>query len=317
MPGVLDASLQVATALISAMSASEQEYEETLTGTLLGSLLASNTLLTLFTAHLDIPATQCWWGSYGKYRSEKSDTTEAGSGADFALLTLLDNGGARLAIFQAKRGERSGDKWIFDANRVPQKPKDANAPKRDSQMVVLAKTAERLAGLADPLGQSISTLEPIKASSAEEQQQIDSAGLNKFDWIHYLIYTGSGAKCLSLRHLSSAFFKELLGKRSKTEVFLGDNCVPFEEIVINGSGDDGQHWLEFTSAQTAIDALPMLIPLIPVVVGDATGKHGPTLEKYFSLNPLKLDLRAGPISEIVNSFSAEPDSPRWTPPRPN
>ncbi|MCC4605807.1 MULTISPECIES: hypothetical protein [Xanthomonas] len=316
MSGVLDASLQVATALISAMSASEQEYEETLTGTLLGSLLASNALLTLFTAHLDIPATQCWWGSYGKYRSDSSDTTEAGSGADFALLTLLDNGGARLAIFQAKRGERQGDKWTFDANRIPQKPKDANSPKRLAQMVVLAQTAKRLAGLADPLSQRPSTLKPIKASSAEEQQDIANAGLNNFDWIHYLIYTGSGVKCLSLRHLSSAFLKEIRGKRSKTEVFLGDHCVPFEKIVINGSGADGKHWLEFTDAQTAIGALPLLLPLIPVVVGDATGEHGPTLEKYFSLTPLKLDLRAGPISEIVDSFSAEPDSPRSTP-RPN
>ncbi|WP_295945675.1 hypothetical protein [uncultured Xanthomonas sp.] len=299
------------------MSSSEQEYEETLTGTLLGSLLASNTLLTLFTAHLDVPATQCWWGSYGKYRSDNTDTTEAGSGADFALLTLLDNGGARLAVFQAKRGERQDDKWIFDANRIPQKPKDANSPKRLAQMVVLAQTAKRLAVLADPLGQRPPTLKPIKSNSAAEQEDINNAKLNDFDWIHYLIYTGSGVKCLSLRHLSSAFLKEVRGKRSKTEVLLGNNCVPFEEVVINGSGVASQHWLEFTSAQAAIDALPMLIPLIPVVVGDATGEHGPTLEKYFSLTPLKLDLRAGPISEIVESFSAEPDSPRSTPLRPN
>ncbi|WP_267314306.1 hypothetical protein [Xanthomonas campestris] len=299
------------------MSASEQEYEETLTGTLLGSLLASNTLLTLFTAHLDIPATQCWWGSYGKYRSEKSDTTEAGSGADFALLTLLENGGARLAIFQAKRGERQGDKWTFDANRIPQKPKDANSPARRAQMIVLAETAKRLESSAAALGQRRPALKPIEASSDAERQEIDSAGLNEFDWIHYLIYTGSGVKCLSLRHLSSAFLKEARGKRSKTEVPLGNHCISFEEIVINGSGVDGQHWLEFTSAQTAIDALPLLLPLIPVVVGDATGEHGPTLREYFSLSPLKLDLRGGPISEIVDSFSAEPESPSWTPPRPN
>ncbi|NHF68448.1 hypothetical protein [Xanthomonas hortorum] len=317
MPGILDASLQLTTALISAMSASEEEYEETLTGTLLGSLLASNTLLALFTAHLDIPHTQCWWGSYGKYRSKVSKTTEAGSGADFALLTLLENGGARLAIFQAKRGELQGDKWIFDANRIPQKPTDEGSTPRRAQMVVLAETAKRLEKLADPSSQCIRKLKPIVASSLKEQELIDSADLNELDWVHYLIYTGTGVRCISLRHLSQAYLKELLCIRSKTKVFLDKNCVSLEEIVIKGSGADGQHWLEFAAAQTVIDELPNLLPLVPVLVGDATGKHGPRLEKDLSLEPLKLDLRGGPISEIVDSLSAEPDSPAWTPPRPN
>jgi hypothetical protein len=318
MSGILDASLQVATTLISAMSASEREHEETLTGTLLGSLLASNSLLSLFTAHLDIPPSQCWWGSYSKYRSKETDKTEAGSGADFALLTLLETGGARLAIFQAKRGELDGETWIFDANRVPQPSKNESKDKRDAQMVVLVETARRLSALASGETEVVVSPESVKLKLLEGTSEEMAAQLQGFDWIHYLIYTAEEPKCIAIEHLSNAYVKELKGKREKTRIDLTEkNCEPFADVVLHGSGPDGQGWLEFEDAAIAISALPHLLPLVPVIVGDGTGTHGPQLEVQASLQSLTLNLGDGPVARLVAAVSAEPNSPSWTPPRPS
>jgi hypothetical protein len=222
MAGILEASLQVATTLISAMSASEKEHEETLTGTLLGSLLASNSLFALFTARLDIPPSQCWWGSYSKYRSKEMDNTEAGSGADFALLTLLEAGGARLAIFQAKRGELNAKAWTFDANRVPQPTKNQDGKKRDAQMVVLVQTARRLSALASGGTEVVVSPEGVELELRKGKSEEMAARLQGFDWIHYLIYTAEEPKCIAIEHLSNAYVKELKGKREKTRIDLTD-----------------------------------------------------------------------------------------------
>lgn len=316
MSGILDASLQVATALIASMSASEKEHEETLTGTLLGSLLASNTLLALFTAHLNVSPSQCWWGSYSKYRSKEKDKTEAGSGADFALLTLLETGGARLAIFQAKRGELNGKEWTFDANRVPQPPKKPGEKQRDAQMVVLVETARRLSVLAKGGTEVVVSRESAKSEMLEGKSEEMTAKLQGFDWIHYLIYTAEEPKCIALEHMSSAYIKELNMDRTKTDVYLTEtNCESFAELVLRGSGADGRGWLEFEDATVAISALPHLLPLVPVIVGDGTGEHEPKLKVHAGLNPLTLKLPGGPLPDLVGAMFAEPGSPNWKGPR--
>jgi hypothetical protein len=318
MSGILDASLQVATTLISAMSASEKDHEETLTGTLLGSLLASNSLLALFTAHLNIPPTQCWWGSYSKYRSNETDKTEAGSGADFALLTLLETGGARLAIFQAKRGELDGETWTFDANRVPQLRKNEDSEERKSQMVVLVQTARRLSALASGGTEVVVSRASVEFELLAGKDGETSAQLQGLDWIHYLVYTSESSKCIALEHLSSAYVKELKRKRTKTPVDITDNnCEQFVDVVLRGSGPDGQGWLEFADAASAISALPHLLPLIPVIVGDGTGTHGPQLQVQDGLKPLILDFGGGPIADLVSKTFAEPDAPKGSLPGPS
>ena len=318
MTGILGASLQVATALIASMSASEKEHEETLTGTLLGSLLASNSLLALFTAHLDIPRSQCWWGSYSKYRSKEMNETEAGSGADFALLTLLATGGARLVIFQAKRGELNGEKWSFDANRVPQPPKKEGARQRDSQMAVLVQTARRLSVLAKGGTEVVVSRERAELEILEGKSEEMIAQLEGFHWIHYLIYTAEEPKCIALQHMSSAYIKELNMDRTKTDVYLTEtNCESFTGLVLRGSGTDGRGWLEFEDATAAISALPHLLPLVPVIVGDGTGTRDPKLMMHAGLEPLTLKLEGGPLDDLVGAMFAEPGSPSWKGSRPS
>ncbi|MDZ7514394.1 hypothetical protein [Stenotrophomonas muris] len=184
MAKVLESSFELATKLIGALSMSAKEYEETLTGTLLGSLLSTNTVLGLVSAHLDVEPANCWWGSYSKSRSKDDPYTEAASGADFGLLTLLDTGRARLALFQAKRGDLKEGIWSVDVNRVPPRPKDLESKPRKPQMVVLVETARRLTELADPAGHQASKLAPLEPDSVHTQEELTEARLDPFDWVH-------------------------------------------------------------------------------------------------------------------------------------
>lgn len=316
MSDILAASLQIATALISSLSASEKEHEETLTGTLFGSLLASNTLLALLTAHLDLPVSQCWWGSYSKSLSNNIKDTEAGSGADFALLTFPQEGGARLAIFQAKRGERRKrgkhkGRWFFDVNRVPQPPRKKGASAREPQMVVLVETARELSELAGP--QKNRPLPVVQPTPDTTAQAIVDADLADFDWVHYLTYSAAGVECIALRYLSSAYLKELSRRRTKTLVSLQNNCVKFTNVVEHGTGSDSLHWLHFEDAQAAISSLPNLVSLVPVIVGDASGAHQHDLTSALGINRLVPSLQGGPLADLVEKVRLGPSSPSSTP----
>lgn len=315
MPNVLASSLELSASMIGALSKSAKENEESLTGTLLGGLISTSALLSLLTAHLNIAQSQCFWGSYSKYQSKKqAHLTEAGSGSDFALLTLTQAGGARLALFQAKRGTLDGDDWTMDLNRVPQPSKGTKDP-RDPQMVVLTKTARQLEGAAHPNGRA-TPLPRLHPDGNHTQLELHQADLHQFDWVHYLAYTNAGAECIPLRELSRAYLKELRKVRSPTVVSLKGRSTSLKDVVLNGCKERSPHWLDFGDANTAIAMLPLLIPIIPVVVGDGTGTHGPTLENSHGLTPLTLDIPAhGYLSDMVAALNSEPSEPSYPGPR--
>lgn len=316
MGKVVESSFELATKLIGAMSMSAKEYEETLTGMLLGSLLTSNTLLTLMSAHLDNEPTQCWWGSYSKYNAKDNPFTEAKSGADFGLLTLLANGGARLALFQAKRGVLKNGVWTVDLNQRPNPPKSGATEVRDTQMVVLVDTGRQLSQLADPDGRRSRDCPPLQADDDQTLEDIEVANLHSFDWVHYLVYTDKGANCLPLRFLSRPYVKELDGRNSKTEIPIAGLTFPFTEVVSGGCAIGGRHWLEFDDAKTAIEALPLLLPLVPILVGDAKGTNGPALRRVNGLAPLSLNLANGPVAEFIAALNTKPGDKGYQPPPP-
>lgn len=315
MAKVLESSFELATKLIGAMSMSAREYEETLTGMLLGSLLTSNTLLTLVSAHLDIEPTQCWRGSYSKYNAKDNPFTEAKSGADFGLLTLLANGGARLALFQAKRGILDNGIWTVDVNQTQNPPKSEATEVRGTQMVVLVDTGRQLSQLADPSGRRSKNCPPLQADAYQTPEEIEDADLQSFDWVHYLVYTDEGADCLPLRLLSRPYIKELDGRNSKTEIPIAGRTFPFTQVVSEGCAIGGRHWLEFDDAKAAIDALPLLLPLVPMIVGDADGTSGPALQRVNGLAPLSLNLSNGPVAEFVAALNANPGGEGYQPTR--
>ncbi|MBH1489514.1 hypothetical protein I5U39_03085 [Stenotrophomonas maltophilia] len=317
MAKVLESSFELATKLIGALSMSAKEYEETLTGTLLGSLLSTNTVLGLVSAHLDVEPANCWWGSYSKSRSKDDPYTEAASGADFGLLTLLDTGRARLALFQAKRGDLKEGIWSVDVNRVPPRPKDLESKPRKPQMVVLVETARRLTELADPAGHQASKLAPLEPDSVHTQEELTEARLAPFDWVHYLVYTDDGAECLPLRQLSSAYVKELVGRRSETNVPIEGRTSTFLEVISHGCVTGAPNWLEFDDADTAIRELPLLLSLVPIVVGDSDGTHGPALKKINGLAPLTLNLSQGHIANFMETLSANAGDEGYVPARPS
>lgn len=300
-PRLLGASLNIASMLLRELSSRDNEHEENLTGALLGMLLASNTVLTLFAGTpLQLAPSQLWWSSYGKYRSKDFEKTEAGSGADFALLTLPKPGRARIALFQAKRGEKKGAQWLFDANRVPKPLKEGDA--RASQMIVLAATAKRITRAAGQLTRPIRNRDDIFADIDQGVPEDQAAGLQDLRWVHYLVYTEKDPLCVGLNHLSAAYVKELRGKRSETIIFLNGKTENFIDLISRGCGEQTQGWLEIDEDQ-AIKALPELLPLMPVIIGDGTGQLGAKIQAYPALNelldPISITVEAGPLQDLL------------------
>lgn len=303
---LLDASLNTATLLLRALSARDNEHEENLTGALQGLLLSSNALLVLFAGiPLQLSPSQLWWSSYGKYRSKDADKTEAGSGADFALMTIPEPGRARIVIFQAKRGIKTQSSWEFDANRVPKPLKSGET--RDPQMLVLVDTAKRLTKLAGKLTKPLRSREVILAEIEDHAPAQEAAGLHDLDWVHYLIYTAEEPLCIALKHLSVAYAKELKRKRKQTIVQLDGKTDNFIDLVGRGVGANAKGWLEFKEEEV-INLLPELLPLMPVIVGDGTGKFGLTIERdqklYEAFLPITLDIEAGPLKQLLDAVAA-------------
>jgi hypothetical protein len=216
-----------------------------------------------------------------------------------------------LALFQAKRGTLNGDDWTMDLNRVPQPPKDAKDRPRDPQMLVLTKTARRLEAAAHPDGRA-TPLPRLHPDGNHTQLELSKAALHQFDWVHYLAYTDAGAECIPLRELSRAYLKELRKARSPTVVSLKGRSTSLKDVVLNGCEERSPHWLDFGDVSTAIAMLPLLIPIIPVVVGDGTGIHGPALENTPGLTPLTLDLPPQSyLSDLVAALNSEPSEPSY------
>lgn len=284
MTNLLDASLEVSSQLIAQMSAAELEQEETLTGVLLGSLLASNALLIQLCSHLSRTQLPVWWSSYSKYRGSVPEHTEAGTGADFALLTFPGGNKARLALFQAKCGQAKGSERVFDVNRIPRSSKGSDA--REAQMVVLADAARGMHDKAKPNAR----LDPDTDLSIKKSIDVGhaTAYLKEIDWVHYLVYTDNGPKCMALKHLAQAFLQEKKRERKANVVKLGEKATWFVEVMRNATVLGTPYWLEFDEAAVAIEELPTLMSLMPVVVGDASGDFTVELEKIRDLETLHL-----------------------------
>lgn len=304
MAGTLEASIEAAVAVISAMNSTAEEYEETLTGTLLGSLLASNLILRLQSAHLDLPPDQCWWGSYSKYRGKDIEDTEAGSGADFALLVLPENEKPRLAIFQAKRGELLGDEWVFDATRIPQRAREPGKAARRSQMRMLVKTAARIHGMSSAA--DLTTAQSMSTAFAEPRTRA-AIDLSQYRWIHYLIYSGQGTSCISLDRLEEAYWNEIKG-RQRTIIALGIDSVPLTVLLQAALTSSPVGWLQFQSLEVALSAVPALLPLVPVIVGDGSGQVAPLLSNMPEMRKMELNILPGALTQLIQQIAATPGS---------
>ncbi|WJI14652.1 hypothetical protein MWN52_13585 [Pseudoxanthomonas winnipegensis] len=299
----LRAAFEAAAGIVEALCLTQTENEETLTGSLLGSLSTAHALITALSPVGSHSEPNIYWGSYDKYQGADRKKTEPGSGADFALLTLLDDNTARLAIFQAKRGEFVSGSWRADLNRIP---KD---PERDPQIFVLAETAHRLF--------SVSRGKPVAPRAIEDATKLleltDSgkiAGrLRSAFFVHYLIYQPSAPACITLPHLGSVYAQELDGRERVNAYALPGESRPFVDVMKSGVGDDTAGWLVM-APEAAIAELPNLLPLVPVIVTDSRGQFGPLVALDESLAaafaPLTLALGNQDLSAVISAAKNGP-----------
>ncbi|UXA60028.1 hypothetical protein M0D48_13400 [Xanthomonas prunicola] len=95
----IELNLQLAAKTVEALNGSSSRLdEETLTGAMIGALVAAHPMSAASFPSDQASAIQ--WSGYAKHGS--GINSERSSGADFALVISLPDGRLRLAIFQAK-----------------------------------------------------------------------------------------------------------------------------------------------------------------------------------------------------------------------
>ncbi|QHB72507.1 hypothetical protein [Stenotrophomonas sp. 364] len=280
-PSLLNASLAAAVDTLAGLCRVNTENEETFTGVFMGAIAASSNLLSQSGLYNDEP-NPIWWGSFSKNRGPDMKITEPGSGADFALCLLPREGYARLIIFQAKKSSiaaGSGVKpteWYADLNRIPKDLEDGT--QRDPQIFMLAETGRRIQALSEGIPyvrkQSKEVHKLLLAPGADVAAVGELGGLS---WIHYLIYTLGEPVCVPLSKLGEVYKKELGRDRSKTKYSLPGDTERALPLLRRGVQDDPSGWL-LIDPDVAVAVLPLLAPLMHVVVADASGRYGPTLQ---------------------------------------
>lgn len=325
---LLSATLEAAIGTVAALCQANGENEETFTGALLGALATAGGVLASF----DQTATgsPIWWGSYRKFSGGEFLDSEAGSGADFALLLVPEPGQARLAIFQAKRFEVHKDdealplleaRQFVDFNRIPPKTKDGK--QREPQMFVLVETGRRI--FAAVTGRAYHPNLRIDLAQKFKDPTVDvvtEGGLHKLDWIHYLIYTQGAPRSVPLCELGSAYKKEVLRKKSPTRYELPGQSEPVLELLARGPEKQHKGWLSL-GFEEAVSHLPSLTNLMPVIVGDGTGTFGPFISQEKDANPsiqhIPLSMGDSALADfIANAKRMTPhDAPAPKPRKPN
>ncbi|WDJ99153.1 hypothetical protein JH262_05810 [Xanthomonas campestris pv. incanae] len=315
---LLNASLEAAIGILTSLCQANKENEETFTGSFLGALVAAGGILASFDQTTgDSPI---WWSSYGKFRGGDTLLSEAGSGADFALLLMPEPGKARLSIFQAKRSEIHQDDeelppgeatQFVDFNRIPSKRKDG--VKREPQMFVLVETGRRiLAGLDKNTYLANNRDELVELFKDPDVDPVSAGGLAELDWIHYLIYTPGAPSCVPLCDLGNEYRKEVRRVKSVTKYVLPGKSEPVLDLLSRGCKEKHKGWLPI-SFDEAVSYLPLLTPLMPVVVGDATGTFGPVIshgnDADKKIQPLKLSIGRGEFARFLSNAREKMSAP--------
>ncbi|MEN5041940.1 hypothetical protein ABE424_17260 [Stenotrophomonas sp. TWI1149] len=316
---LLEASLEAALETLTTLCRANTEYEETFTGAFMGAIAASGNLLQQF--GFESRCSPIWWGSYSKHRGPDTKLTESGSGADFALCLLPAEGPARLIIFQAKRAtipkkDAGGPANLYaDLHRLPENLEDGT--ERDPQIFMLAETGRRLSALSklEPYvaRESKDVLKALEESGADLEAV---SGLSDLSWIHYLIYTKDEPVCVPLSKLAEYYKKELGRSRSITRYNLPGDSTKTLPLLKGGLDPSHAGWLTI-DADTVVNELPKLAPLMPVVVGDSNGTHGLLLQEKYCFSQvgmpssirtlaLRAEIRQLRKAAAANSPSAKP-----------
>lgn len=267
-PGPIEAGFHLVLERVKELSAAGLLDEETLTSCLFGGLAVALPLMVeRYGSGVDKPQNVSW-GPYNKAGRVSNDDSEAASGADFTLVLWESETRARIAVFQAKKGEwsKASSSWSVNVHRKPRPPST-----RRPQLVMLAATGLRLTRelKREPLcrDEAIRMLDNASSDSRKKQ-------LSDFRWIHYLAYLNSVPVCVSLGDLEAKTIdKEFASDANKQNlVEVSTDWPVFYSLIQAGlSKDPGKAWLP-VDKDTLQLLLPDLLDLMPVyVAGDRGG----------------------------------------------
>lgn len=178
----LTATFQIAILRALSLRMTKRVHEEPMTGFLLGAFASLAPVCS--SAFGDEDVAQCEWQYFPK--SGTGWLTEPGSGADFALIVENDGQLPRLAIFQAKReNERPPDS--FKIHQIRERRDDVNSGELEA---------------ATPSSQIPQFLRLLEHSQKVARLAKAPDSIIDVHWTHYLIYSPSTLRCVSLDQLN-------------------------------------------------------------------------------------------------------------------
>lgn len=228
--------------------------EEVITNAMMGMFFSSMAWTIAIFDQNDALTNRCSWGLYRKYSDPDVKQTERFSGADFAMLVSHGPAHALLALFQAKRvhdwSSEGKNRPAIDIHHRPPTGKDG-VPK-ETQMLRLARFAQRL-------------------EDVQQSDEITVSSIKEVGWIHYVAYLPGQMLCMALSTLASHFPIEMGETTAEHMVHVPDDAVDFGELVDQCFVTSHNGWLRI-EIERAVSALPQLVDLMPVMLGDEEGK---------------------------------------------
>ena len=244
---------QVAVRTCTQLSSHGLLNEESLTGSLLGSLASALPLIVEANGgSQEQPDAEIYWIPYNS-GSPNNPWSEARTGADFAILFLDQKGKGRFAVFQAKHSAVSytNGKWFINVRHITK----SNMPTGKTQMMALVDSAESL------LNADSSTT----TASSEDR-------LSRLTWIHYLAYGSGTPSCTPLSAMSEAFMKEVPPEGNDNQVEFFPNEKPSLFDVFDEVDNPKSSYWHTLMKDSDFDQIKFWIEILPVgVMSDRVG----------------------------------------------
>lgn len=203
--------------------------ERTMTGALLGALKTS----------LNLHSTKNFkfgWSIYNEGR-EDNDFSEAATGVDFGLIVVLKSGVVRFAVFQAKRPNDVGYRFIR-ANQTRGEP-----PNEVSQLLALRDASAAL----------MKQLHPAK-----------EIALRHLKWVHYLAYTNP-LVCTPLSRMGDQVEAEEKAAGSSASFDATVNSNELAGVLLSSVFRTSWHWLTIGSIKKS-EKIPEFFSRMPIAL---------------------------------------------------
>ncbi|MGF6492271.1 hypothetical protein ABIE56_000424 [Luteibacter sp. 621] len=257
--GPIGAAFNISIETVLKAGVSAKLDEEVTSAALLGAMVSNFNWCALLGLHELEEFDECAWSQFRK--GGQSVASEAGSGADYALVLKRSAEDVRVAVFQAKRGhtDSAGRSFI----NVHRDRLQGRGGKVIVQMRQLQRFGFALRGLAAP--------------------GIRNGDLSSCSFVHYIGYFKDSMRAVQLSRMDAAFKLETAAKPSwYIDVEVPDSAPMLSDVLRNGLVDEpaALKWWVSTDQTTVERLLPDLINIMAVSAFEKAGDGRPLTPRF-------------------------------------